>query len=236
MQESSGAGGGKCFRWGFLLLLHCSHLANLASAVSSLIHCGNCSQCLMLAQLKVLILRNWLFGFFLTSKSCILEKICISVHGGFFFFQRLCFELLAVEVRGETLQENITHAGRCKPPEHSEQINASPSRQERLVTYIYLSAAHRLSLKTLRMCDEGLSKLLSASNFKSLESFDTPVRNSRQLSESTLSLLSALLCTTVVTLLYNICRDTKIYFLYGSTLVDEDSMKMKMKTSWTLGS
>lgn len=154
----------------------------------------------------------------------------------FFFFQRLCFELLAVEVRGETLQENITHAGRCKPPEHSEQINASPSRQERLVTYIYLSAAHRLSLKTLRMCDEGLSKLLSASNFKSLESFDTPVRNSRQLSESTLSLLSALLCTTVVTLLYNICRDTKIYFLYGSTLVDEDSMKMKMKTSWTLGS
>lgn len=114
-----------------------------------------------------------------------------------FFLPRLCFESVAVGVRGETLKESVAHTGRCKSPEHSEQINASPSRQERIVTYIYLSAAHRLSLKTPRMCGERLSKLLSASNFKSLESFDTPEKKKqrRRLSESTASLLSALLWT-----------------------------------------
>lgn len=43
---------------------------------------------------------------------------------------------------------------RCKSPEPSEQINAAPPRQERLLTYIYLSAANRLSLKTLYMWSE----------------------------------------------------------------------------------
>lgn len=108
----------------------------------------------MLAQLKVLILLE-LAGFFLRPKAAFQNKSASLCMEDFFQRAAWSFELVAVGVRGEALQESITHAGRCKPPEHSVQINASSPRQERLLTYIYLSAANRLSLKTLHMCDEG---------------------------------------------------------------------------------
>lgn len=136
-----------------------------------------------------------------------------SVRGGDVF----C--VVAVGVRGETLREIAHTQGCCKPPEHSEQINASPSRQERLVTYIYLSAAHRLSLNMLHMCDEGFSKLLSASNFKSLGSSDTP-EGEAETSAVRINCFPAF-CTVLVT----VANVKRLKYLHDSTLVDEDSKR-----------
>lgn len=70
------------------------------------------------------------------------------------------------------------------------------------------------------MCGEGLSKLLSASKFKSLESFDTQERKTETPAVRINSFPAFdTVVHTVVTLPYNICS----VITYGSTLVDKDS-------------
>lgn len=108
-----------------------------------------------LSEAKVLILLELalFFDFFYVRKLHFNTNLHLCARR---VFSECCmeFELVAIRVRGKALPESIIHTGRCKPPEHSEQINASSPRQKRLLTYIYLSAANRLSLKMLNMCDE----------------------------------------------------------------------------------